>query len=86
MLEISESNFSITMVNMLKSSREMGLYTWTEGEFQQKDENYKTASNANTKIKYTTSDMGNFLLGLISRLDRLRKESTTLTIGQQKLS
>ena len=30
--------------------------------------------------------MGNFLLGLISRLDRLRKESTTLTIGQQKLS
>lgn len=77
-LEISESNVNITMVNMLKSSRKMGLYTWTEGEFQQKDENYKTESNANTKIKYTTSEMGNFLFGLISRLDKAEKRINDL--------
>lgn len=47
------------MVNMLKSSRHGTIYM-NRREFQQKDENYKTESNANTKIKYTTSKMGNF--------------------------
>ena len=69
---------------MLKSSRKMGLYTWTEGEFQQKYENYKTASNANTKIKYTTSEMGNFLFGLISRLGKAEKRINDLEDNKRK--
>lgn len=55
----------------------MGLYTWT-GEFQQKDENYKMESNANTKIKNTTSEMENFLAGLISRLDKTEERINKL--------
>ena len=67
----------------------MGLYTWTEGVFQQKVENYKMESNANTKIKNTTSEMENFLAGLISRLDeteeRINKlENRSIKIIQTK--
>lgn len=74
---ISERNFNITVINRLHSSGKMGLYTWT-GEFQQKDENYKMESNANTKIKNTTSEMENFLAGLISRLDKTEERINKL--------
>lgn len=47
-----------------------------------RDKNFKIESNANTKIKNTSSQMKNFLIDLSADWKRLRKKLMNLKIGQ----
>lgn len=78
MLELSEWDLNITMINMLKIQ-------WTtymnRKIFLTEIKNFKIESNANTKIKTTSSQM-NFLIDLSADWKRLRKKLMNLKIGQ----
>ena len=80
MLELSDRDFKITIINILKGSNgKDGKYERTDGKFQQRDKSYKSV-----KCKCCTekkvSEM-NFLDGLIGRAD-IAEEFMNLKICQ----
>ena len=56
MLYLSDGDFKITIINMLKgSSGKDGQYAWTDGKFQQRDRKYKGQMQM-LYIKYSIRD------------------------------